>query len=69
MQYSGAGDNDGGGGIYGGSPLTLWRIDGREPPNASFYLQGVEKPIVGVNASVACPIGKDVRILVTLSDY
>eukprot|EP01052_Picozoa_sp_SAG31_P012205 SAG31_NODE_707_length_12684_cov_16.884863_11_plen_521_part_00 len=58
MQYSGAGDNDGGGGLSGGSPLTLWRIDGRDPPNASFYLQGSEKPIVGSAVMQACPIGK-----------
>ena len=58
MQYSGAGDNDGGGGKFGGSPLTLWRINGTQPPSAAFALQGVEKPITGAAASTACPIGK-----------
>ena len=57
FQYSGAGDNSGGDAYPAtGSPLTLWRIAGREPPAAKFNLQGVHIPINSSRTMQACPI-------------
>ena len=59
-QYSGAGDNQGGPQYPGtDSPLTLWRIAGREPVAAKFNLQGSHFPVNSSAALAACPVHKD----------
>ena len=58
-QYSGAGDNFGAAPYKNtGSPLTLWRIAGRDPPAAEFNLQGAHVPINSPGSLEACPSHK-----------
>lgn len=45
-QYAGAGDNSGGVAYPGSdSPLTMWRIEGMDPPSATFTLVGAHQPV------------------------
>jgi hypothetical protein len=55
FQYAGAGDNSASGYPGSDSPLTMWRINGRDPRTATFALVGNHTP---VSIKGLCPITK-----------